>query len=334
MSGEIADAIAAILRRFPQGSADGSWDETLGRAATDALRDGDWLDVGLPEQGDLADAVAVAAAVTAHGWPSPVPDLLLITNSALAAVGVPRSHRCPVVVPGLGRLDGAGRVTAAAEHVAWAPWADRLLVVARDPRGRPALVAVDPGQADLRPGHTLHGSPWAHVRLENAAAEYLGTATGLAEFVTTAGALARSAQSLAALERVRALSVEHVRTRVQFGRPLAAFQAVQQHLAALIGEVAAAEAAVAQALADVRDIRELAGDPRLATAKIRTSTAATEAARLAHQLHGAIGIAREHELHRHTLALLAWREEFGDERFWGGRLAASAGPDLWAWLTG
>jgi len=69
--------------------------------------------------------------------------------------------------------------------------------------------------------------------------------------------------------------------------------------------------------------------------RVQTAKAATEVATVAHQLHGALGTAREHELHRHTLGLWTWREEFGAEHYWARRLAtdALAAPDLWAWLA-
>jgi len=58
-------------------------------------------------------------------------------------------------------------------------------------------------------------------------------------------------------------------------------------------------------------------------------------ATVAHQLHGALGTAREHELHRHTLGLWTWREEFGAEHYWARRLAtdALAAPTCGAWLA-
>jgi acyl-CoA dehydrogenase len=128
-----------------------------------------------------------------------------------------------------------------------------------------------------------------------------------------------------AAEGALALSVAHARARVQFGRPLARFQAIQQHLAVLAGEVAVADAAARGAEGD-----ELAG----ALAKIRAGQAAGEVARIAHQIHGAIGYSDEHALHRFTRALWDARDADGTEHEWaewaGARLA---GPGLWERLT-
>jgi acyl-CoA dehydrogenase len=45
-------------------------------------------------------------------------------------------------------------------------------------------------------------------------------------------------------------------------------------------------------------------------------------ARLAHQIHGAIGVTEEHRLRQVTLRLWSWREEYGNEAFWEARLGA------------
>jgi acyl-CoA dehydrogenase len=72
-------------------------------------------------------------------------------------------------------------------------------------------------------------------------------------------------------------------------------------------------------------------------AKARAGEAASIAAGLAHQAHGAIGFTQEYELHDITRRLWSWRDEFGNESEWNlvvGRAALAAGPDgLWPLLT-
>jgi acyl-CoA dehydrogenase len=131
-----------------------------------------------------------------------------------------------------------------------------------------------------------------------------------------------------ALERVLELTIEHVSTRVQFGRPLAKFQAIQQELAKLAGEVAAASAAADQAADAYADGGDLTF--AVAVARARMGEAAGKANAIAHQLHGAIGFTREHALHRLTTALWAWRDEFGTQRYWTlmiGQRAFAAGRE-------
>ncbi|MGH3614174.1 MAG: acyl-CoA dehydrogenase family protein, partial [Pseudonocardia sp.] len=128
--------------------------------------------------------------------------------------------------------------------------------------------------------------------------------------------------------------------RVQFGRPIARFQAVQQQLALAAEEVAASGAA-AEAAARVAERDGFgAGSTSfaVAAAKARTSEAAGVVARIAHQVHGAIGFTREHALRLLTTRLWAWRDEDGAEAQWqaelGGRVLAAGPNGLWPLLTG
>ena len=80
----------------------------------------------------------------------------------------------------------------------------------------------------------------------------------------------------------------------------------------------------------------LAAELPIAMAKARTSEAAGTVARIAHQVHGAIGFTREHDLRLATTRLWAWRDEDGSEVQWrgrrGGRVAAGA-DGLWPLIT-
>ncbi|MFG2039805.1 acyl-CoA dehydrogenase family protein [Dactylosporangium sp. NPDC048998] len=342
MTGAVWEAVGGLLGSLKQEISAQGWDEELGRQTMRALADAGWLGVGLQEGlggegGDLADVLEVVDAIGGTGWPSPVPDLLLVGNGLFAHAGVARPSTSVVVVPALGDAS-AGGVTVAADGVPWAPWATHFAVVSPAGDGAACLSIVESGHARLRTARNLAGAPLADVRLDRAPAHSTTVAAtpadGLVGFVRDLGALSRAVLSRSALRRVQQLTVEHVRAREQFGRPLSAFQAVQQHLAALACEVAAAEAAVDAAVRGVATVAEFAGGPRLATARVRVASAASEVVRLAHQLHGAIGVTREYELHRHTLSLLAWRDEFGTQREWAAYLAeaAAASPDLWSWL--
>jgi acyl-CoA dehydrogenase len=76
---------------------------------------------------------------------------------------------------------------------------------------------------------------------------------------------------------------------------------------------------------------------RVAAAKVVAGRAATRSAAIAHQVHGAIGFTREHELHRFTTRLWRWRDDYGVESQWAesiGDLYAHAGADrVWEVLT-
>jgi acyl-CoA dehydrogenase len=123
---------------------------------------------------------------------------------------------------------------------------------------------------------------------------------------------------------------------VQFGKPIASFQAIQQQLAVLAGYVAAAGIAAEAAICDLEETERLSRSA--AVAKIRCGEAAGAAASIAHQVHGAIGITKEHSLHFATRRLWSWRAEFGAESSWAeriGRAVAAAGADAyWPQMTG
>jgi acyl-CoA dehydrogenase len=76
----------------------------------------------------------------------------------------------------------------------------------------------------------------------------------------------------------------------------------------------------------------------IAAAKARCSEAAAVVARITHQVHGAIGFTREHDLRLATTRLWAWRDEDGSDSFWNDRIGArvlEAGADgLWPMVTG
>jgi alkylation response protein AidB-like acyl-CoA dehydrogenase len=149
------------------------------------------------------------------------------------------------------------------------------------------------------------------------------------------GAAVRAMQMAGALEAILELAVAYANERVAFERPIAKFQAVQHSLARLAGEVAAAMTAsgsAADAIAHA-DTFDDAVFLEAASAKIRSAEAATEGTAIAHQVHGAIGFTKEHILHRFTLRLLAWRDDFGNESHWaaalGNRVAARGAEELW-----
>lgn len=92
------------------------------------------------------------------------------------------------------------------------------------------------------------------------------------------------------------LSVAHASAREQFGRPIGAFQAVKHHLANALLVTEFARPAVynaAHALATRSD--RAAVD--VAVAKILASDAGESVARIALQVHGAMGYTWEHDLH-------------------------------------
>jgi acyl-CoA dehydrogenase len=191
----------------------------------------------------------------------------------------------------------------------------------RAPYGRVAAALlsgegfVSPDEAGLEPASNLAGEPLDRVAVPDTAGDD----------VWRLGALVRAVQLVGAMERVLELTATYVEERRQFGVPLVRFQAVQQQLATLAGEVASAATAVEHAV-------EFPGDVEVAAAKVRAGEAAAASAAIAHQLHGAIGMTDEHELGLYTRRLWSWRDDFGGEAEWARLLGGAVLRDpglLW-----
>jgi alkylation response protein AidB-like acyl-CoA dehydrogenase len=142
-----------------------------------------------------------------------------------------------------------------------------------------------------------------------------------------------------AMGQALALSIEHVNTRQQFGRPLGKFQAVQQSLAVMACEVRAVEAAAAALAArlDATNLDASAADFEMAAAKLRANRAVGVVTAVAHQVHGAIGFTEEYDLNRVTIPLMRWRSAHGNDAYWAQRLgrqvAGLGGRGLWEAMT-
>lgn len=148
------------------------------------------------------------------------------------------------------------------------------------------------------------------------------------------GALFRCTQIGGAMNALLIRTIQYASERKQFGRPIAQFQAVQQMIALLAEETAAAMIASDAARNENQKSNSMAA---VAAAKVRTSIAATKGSAIAHQLHGAIGLAYDYPLHRLTTHLWDWRDDYGGERFWteqlGNLVLAISGEELWPSLV-
>jgi len=146
-------------------------------------------------------------------------------------------------------------------------------------------------------------------------------------------------QAAGALSAALELTIEYSMERVQFGRAIGKFQALQHSIAAFAGDVAAMNAAAdaaAEAVARAPSIDHEAWI-EIATAKTRLEEAVNNGAAVAHQVHGAMGFTYEHSLHHVTRRLWSWRDEFGNDVVWARRLGEevlSWGADeLWPRIT-
>jgi acyl-CoA dehydrogenase len=292
-----------------------------------------------------ADACALLGLVGAHAARVPL---------AESMIGHWLADRAGVQDPGLPTIassTNSEEIRLSRSHDGWrvsgtlprVPWGGACthvaFIVGRGAAAQLIVIAREVAGISVTPGHNLAGEPRDTLVLEGVMPQAVVPASLDADALLTVGAIVRSALMAGAIERTLALTVEYANLRVQFGRAIGKFQAIQQNIAVLATQAAAARAAAeagSEAIDEwlTHDGEALTHSITAMSAKIRTGEAAGQACAIAHQVFGAIGFTEEHELHRFTKRLWSWRDEYGNEAFWSQALgahvlAAEADQTLW-----
>jgi alkylation response protein AidB-like acyl-CoA dehydrogenase len=189
---------------------------------------------------------------------------------------------------------GGWRLSGEAHYVLDGDVADLLLVAAHAP-DEVAVFEVDPAAAGVtrRAVTTMDSTRrLATVSLDGAAGRPAGCGpAGLARARDLA-CLALAAEQAGAARQALEQTVAYTKDRVQFGRPIGSFQALQHRMADLH---VLTESAWSLCWAAAQDSDEL----HAAAAKAYCSEALLTVAGQMIQLHGAIGITWEHDAHRY-----------------------------------
>lgn len=232
----------------------------------------------------------------------------------------------PPVAGEAGAAPPTGYLSGTKSHALDGAAAGLFLVLAQTPEG-PTMFAVDAQAPGLvkRPHRLLDERASAHLDFSNTPAELVGHAgagLSLAEAALERARALQVAETTGAAEALMALTLEHLRTRRQFGKPLASFQALQHRVAdlAIALEQLKSMACVA-ALSLQAD-----GPGSLARGVAAASTLASQLGRRlaldAIQLHGAMGMTEECAAARYAKRLLVNSALFGDAAFHRRRFAA------------
>jgi alkylation response protein AidB-like acyl-CoA dehydrogenase len=190
---------------------------------------------------------------------------------------------------------GGGRLTGVAHHVLDGAEADLLVVRASDGE-QDALFAVRTVDTVVTPAGTLDQTrSQATVEFRDAPAVAAGRAAARAEDLLR---VMLAVESVGAAAHCLDVTVGYLKTRVQFGRPIGAFQALRHRCADLAVEVASARATAYAA------VRAAAGSPAelpvlSPLAKRHCVDVFWHVAAEMIQLHGGIGFTWEHEAHRY-----------------------------------
>ena len=198
----------------------------------------------------------------------------------------------------------AFKLTGSRTQVSYGPVADAFLVPAETDSGTKVFLIAkdDPGVTVSALDTTGHGSV-GHLELQGVeAARVVGGDQGAAVlgWLTTHGALGRSAYQLGVLERALELTSEYAREREQFDRPIGSFQAVSSRLADGYIDVKALRLTLTQAAWRLSE--DLPADVDVNTAAFWAADAGHRVAHTTVHVHGGVGIDLDHPVHRYFLA--------------------------------
>ena len=127
------------------------------------------------------------------------------------------------------------------------------------------------------------------------------------------GAVGKCAEMLGGAQRVLDMTVQYAKERMQFGRAIGSFQAVQHHAADMAADVDGCRYITYQAAWTLA--QGLPADREVAMAKAWVSDAYQRVCALGHQSHGAVGFTREYDLQLYSRRAKAAELMFGDADF-------------------
>lgn len=280
------------------------------RALWDMIVELGWTSLSVPEScGGMGLGVvdlAGLAEVTGR-WALPVPfittvglaaPVLAATSADPAALAAIAEGTVTTVAVGGVRYDGV-MLSGTAHQVPDAARAAKIVVVADGEAGT-VIATVTPTTPGVRIDPVSSADPnrpLATVHFDDVCDITVTAANPEPGFDVARVVLAAELVGVAA--RLLEMSVEHASTRVQFDRPIGAFQAVKHRLADTHVAIERARTLVYDA-AMVHDDPTSGADRRrdlAALAKAAASDAALQASRSAVQVHAAIAITWEHDVH-------------------------------------
>jgi alkylation response protein AidB-like acyl-CoA dehydrogenase len=252
-------------------------------------------------------SVALAAELLRHiGDGSAESNLVprIVSGESIATVAfLDDAHTWQAQEPGViaRRADAGWVLNGAKRYVVAGDVADVLLVVASED-GKTSVFAVDtssPGIARTRLDSLDQTRPLADVAFDATPARLIGeygeSAAAVEGMLVTAGVLL-AAEQVGGAGRVLDMAVEYAKTRIQFGRPIGAFQAIKHKCANMLAELEGGRAAARYATWTLQtQDDDLVVASALAQAKCSEVYVSLAAENV--QVHGGIGFTWEHPAH-------------------------------------
>lgn len=259
-----------------------------------------------------ASLALAAVPIGAHGTPEQRALLAPLTEGATILTGAYREVGPAGEIAATARADGDGHVLDGVKtFVPYAREASRILVPARVEGGGVGVFLVEPAAVTITEHPSATSEPLSRVALDGvrvgADALLGGTADGAAWDTLRRSAVAGAvAVASGVIEGALELTKEYTKTREQFGRALAQFQAVTMQ----IGDVYIAKRALDVAVwAGVWRLAQGASDAEevLAIAAYNACDPVVKALYTCQHLHGGIGLDITYPLHRY----FAWGKHCG-----------------------
>lgn len=219
------------------------------------------------------------------------------------------------------KVNADGTLTGAKAVVINGGTADWLVVTARsagdvaEEKGLGLfLVDAKADGVEITSHKSIDGPHVAEVKLTNAAAEPLGepgTGWPLIEKTLAAGTLAVSAEAIGAMEVAKDMTLEYLKERKQFGKPIGANQVLQHRMVDMLLELEQARSAVmlaANSFEADRDLRE----KNVSAAKNLVGRAGRLIAEETIQMHGGIAMTWEYAGPHYAKRIIMIDHLFGD----------------------
>jgi hypothetical protein len=199
--------------------------------------------------------------------------------------------------------------------------ADTLIVSARiagetDAEDGLALFRIDPKQPGVarRAYATIDGGMAAEITMGGAVGEPVGSpgeAYPMIERAIGRGILAVSAEALGAMETAKDLTLEYLKTRVQFGKPIGANQVLQHRMVDMLIEIEQARSCVMLA-ASTLEADRTTRERNLSAAKHLVGRVGRLVAEEAIQMHGGVAMTWELALPHYAKRMVMIDHLFGD----------------------
>ena len=136
-------------------------------------------------------------------------------------------------------------------------------------------------------------------------------------------AVGKCCEMVGNIQRVLEITVDYAKERKQFDHPIGSFQIIQHYCADMATDIDGARFSTYQAAWMLSE--GLPCTKEVAIAKAWISEASQRVVALAHQVHGAIGVTIEHDLHFYTRRAKAAELAFGDADFYREVVAQEMG---------